>query len=162
MCSFVVSLFYIYHKFIFSNWFITLFEYSLPYSGWTCPYCRRYNITLFQSSLFVHFPNEPTQKWDILYHRSVTSYVIIVFTAHLPLFCSIHHKITMPFVLNNTLFCYVNGNRYSVAIIKHKCEYHCTMYFNITVVNIVSCIAVPFCCFIIWFLSQVYLLHQNH
>ena len=41
-------------------------------------------------------------------------------------------------------------------------EYHCTIYFKIAVVNIVLCIAVPYCCFIILYLSQVYRLHPNY
>ena len=73
-----------------------------------------------------------------------------------------HHDITTSFVHNNTLFRYVYRNRYSVAIIEHKGEYHCTIYFKIAVVNIVLCIAVPYCCFIILYLSQVYLLHPNY
>ena len=44
---------------------------------------------------------------------------------------------------------------------EHKGEYHCTIYFKIAVVNIVLCIAVPYCCFILLYLSQVYLLHLN-
>ena len=77
-------------------------------------------------------------------------------------FSPIHHNITMSFVHINTLFCYVYSNHYSVAIIEHKVEYHCTIYFKITVVNIVSCIAVLYCCFIVLYLSQVYLLHPNY
>ena len=96
------------------------------------------------------------------YHRSVTSYVVFVFTVHLPLFRPIHHDITTSFVHINTRFLYFYSNRYSVAINEHKGEYHCTIYFQIAVVNIVSCIAVPYCCFIILYLSQVYLLHPNY
>ena len=74
----------------------------------------------------------------------------------------IPHDITTSFVYINTRFIYVYINRYIVAINEHKGEYHCTIYFKIAVVNIVSCIAVTYCCFIILYLSQIYLLHTNH
>ena len=68
----------------------------------------------------------------------------------------------MSFVHISTHFLYFYSNRYSVAINEHKGEYHCTIYFKIAVVNIVLCISVPYCCFIILYLSQVYLLHPNY
>ena len=86
--------------------------------------------------------------------RSVTLYVVFVFTVHLPLFRPIHHDITTSYVHINTLFRYVYSNRYSVAIKEHKCDYYCTIYFKIAVVNIVLCIAVPYCC------SLFYIYHK--
>ena len=71
-------------------------------------------------------------------------YVVFVFFVHFSLFRPIHHDITTSFFRINTRFLYLYSNRFSVAIDKHKGEYYCNIYFKIAVVNIVSCIDVPY------------------
>ena len=94
--------------------------------------------------LFIFPINEHKGK---IYRTTITSHCMSSSYSHCT--CPIHHDITTSIVNINTHFLYFYSNHYSVLINEHKGEYHCTIYFKITVVDTVLCIAVTYCCFII-------------
>ena len=145
------SLFYIDHKILFCVRIIALFKYSLPYSQMSCLYYGLYIIKLS----YLHCPsifliNEHKGK---IYRTNVTSHrMSSLYSLYT---CLFFDRYTMTYgrpllVLTYVFFIYT-ATVSELRLKNTKVNIIALFIFKIAVVNIVSSLALPYCCFNIWY-----------